>query len=306
MHLVNTILYNIPTATGNPLCLLVYSQGPVNTPGLRCAIVHGCWSLGLIILWFIAVVLTLVALWKGKQGFGGQPSSSEHQRRIMRAFARFMLLVSAGITILFFITSAASIPSSAGYARYLHCLLISVPAFIWPLWLGARKVKRSVGVGTKLTVTLCRGLLLLIFIMFLAGTIAAFFDIPSVHKIEQQHEAVINKLERMHIQHFYTDDYWTCYRMAFASGEQLTCAVIGSDLRPAWAGRNRYWPYVLQVQADPRAAYVFPTNDPQTPLIVRNGHLENGKYLPCRGRWLRDLSTGSGLNMAPRRLRLGT
>jgi hypothetical protein len=278
MHIVNTILYNIPTATGNPFCLLVYSQGPVNTPGMRCAIVHGSRSLGLIVLWLIAVVLTLVALWKCKQGLRGQPSSSEQKRRIVREFARLMLLVSAGITVLFFMLSAASIPPSAGNARYLHCLLISVPAFIWPLWLCARKVGPAPDVRAKIMVAFSRGLLLLIAIVFLAGTFAAFFDIRSVSRMEQQHEAVISKLESMHIQHFYTDDYWTCYRMAFASREKLTCAVIGSDLRLGEAFQNRYWPYVLQVQADPYVAYVFPTNDPQTASIVRRAHLANGHY----------------------------
>ena len=115
--------------------------------------------------------------------------------------------------------------------------------------------------------------------MFLAGTIAAFFDIHAISSIDQQHEAVLNKLESMNIKHFYTDDYWTCYRIAFATRENITCAVIGSDLLPHRTNRNRYLPYVLQVQADPHAAYLLPENDPQTPFIVRNAHLANGNYL---------------------------
>ena len=122
-------------------------------------------------------------------------------------------------------------------------------------------------------------MLLLIFIAFLAGTIAAFFDIHAISSIDQQHEAVLNKLESMDIKHFYTDDYWTCYRIAFASREKITCAVIGSDLRPGGLNRNRYWPYVLQVQADPQAAYLLPTNESQTQFIVQNAHLANGNYL---------------------------
>jgi len=278
MHIVNTILYNIPTATGNPLCPLVFSQGPVNAPGLRCVIVHASWSLGLIVLWLVAVFLAIMALWKLKHDFRGQLSSSEQKCNIVREFARIMLLVSMGITVLFFTLSTASIPSSAGNARYLHCLLISLPAIIWPLWIGARMIEPSVALLAKIKVALSRGMLLLIFIMFLAGTIAAFFDIHAISSIDQQREAVLNKLESMNIKHFYTDDYWTCYRIAFASRENITCAVIGSDLLPS-STRNRYWPYVLQVQADPHVAYLLPGNDPQTPFIVRNGHLANGNYL---------------------------
>ena len=188
-----------------------------------------------------------------------------------------MLLVSAGITVLFFTLSASSIPSSAGNARYLHCLLISLPAFIWPLWIGARMIEPPVALLAKIKVALSRGMLLLIFIMFLAGTIAAFFDIQAISSFDQQREAVLNKLESMNIKHFYTDDYWTCYRIAFASSEKITCAVIGFDLLPG--STNPYWPYVLQAQADPHVAYLLPMNDPQTPFIVRNAHLANGKYL---------------------------
>ena len=187
-----------------------------------------------------------------------------------------MLLVSAGITVLFFTLSTASIPSSTGNSRYLHCLLISLPAFIWPLWIGAGKVKPPVALLAKIKVVLSRGMLLLIFIAFLSGTIAALFDIHAISSIDQQHEAVLNKLESIGIKHFYTDDYWTCNRIAFASREKITCAVIGSDLLPR---SNPYWPYVLQAQADPHVAYLLPLNDPLTPFIVRNAHLANGNYL---------------------------
>ncbi len=279
MHIVNTLLLNIPTATSNPLCPLVFSQGPTNTPGLRCAIVHASWSLGLIVLGLVAFLLVIMALWRLQHYFREQPSSSEQKRTIIREFACLMLLFSAGITVTFFTLSSPSIPSSAGNARYLHCLLISLPAFIWPLWIGARTVKPPVALLTRIKVALSRGMLLLIFIAFLAGTIAAFFDIHDISSIDQQHEAVLNKLEGMGIKHFYTDDYWTCYRIAFASREKITCAVIGSDLLTSNPNRNRYWPYVLQVQADPHAAYLLPINDPQTPFIVRNAHLANGNYV---------------------------
>jgi hypothetical protein len=277
-HVINTMLYHIPTATGNPLCPLVFSQGPVNTPGLRCAFVHASWSLGFIVLWLLAFFLAIMTLWRLKHSFHEHSSSSEQKRAIICEFAHLMLLVSAGLTVLFFILSASSIPSSAGNARYLHCLLISLPAFIWPLWTGGTSlIEPSEAFLVKLKVVLSSVMLVLIFVVFLAGTLAAFFDIHTVRSIELQHDAVIQKLESMHIKHFYTDDYWTCYRIAFASRERVTCATIGSHL--LLKDDNRYWPYVLQVQADPHAAYVLPLNDPETPVIVRNAHLANGKYL---------------------------
>ena len=279
IHIVNTILYHLPTASGNPLCLLVYSQGPVNIPGHRCAIIHASWSLGLIVLWLIAAYLAIMALWKLKHDSRQQLSSPEQKRRIIREFARIMLLVSMGITVLFFILNSASIPSSVGNARYLHCLLISLPAILWPLWIGASMIEPSKALLAKIKVALSRGMLLLIFVLFLAGTIAAFFDIHTINSIDQQREAVLSKLESMHIKHFYTDDYWTCYRIALATRENITCAVIGSNSLPSTTNRNRYWPYVLQVQDDPYAAYLLPRSDPHTPPIVLKADLTSGNYI---------------------------
>ena len=278
-HLINTILYNIPTATGDPFCNLVFSQGPIHMPGLRCTIVHASWSLGLMVLWLVAVVLALRGLWTGQQGVGGQPSAAEHSHSMRRESARLLLLGSAGLTVLVFTLSAPSIPSSAGNARYLHCLLISVPAVLCPLWRGASKLTAAGGLRASSRVVVSRALLLLVAIVCVAGTLAALQDVPAVRLIEQQRQAMILQLERRHIRHFYTDDYWTCYRMAFASGEAITCAVIGADLRPSGSNRNRYGPYVGQVQADRHAAYVLPLADAHTPWIVRNAHLASRHYL---------------------------
>lgn len=272
-HIINMLLYNLPTATGDPLCPLVSSQGPITIPGLHCTIGHAGWSLGLIVLWLVAVFLTIQALLKVK------PFLREQKQTIIREFARLMLLVSAGMTVLFFTLSASSIPPSAGNARYLHCLLISIPALIWPLWTAARQVESSLALLTKLKVALQRAMLLLILLAFLAGTIATFFDVPAVRSIDQQYQAVLNKLTRMDIKHFYTEDYWTCYRIAFASSDTITCAVIESNLVLGTHYRNRYQPYVAQVQADAHAAYLLPLSDPRTSSIVQNAHLTNGNYL---------------------------
>src|SRR5215471_12873031 len=139
-----------------------------------------------------------MALWKLKHDSPGQTSPAEHRRSVICEVARLLLLVSAGMTVLVFTLSAYSIPSSAGNARYLHCLLISLPAFIWPPWTGgATMFEPSKAFLVKIKVALSRGMLLLIFVMFLAGTMAAFFDIHPVNSIDQHHEAVIDKLESM-------------------------------------------------------------------------------------------------------------
>ncbi len=237
-HLINTILYNIPTATGDPFCNLVFSQGPIHMPGLRCTIVHASWSLGLMVLWLVAVMLALRGVWTGQQGVGGQPSAAEHSHSMRRESARLLLLGSAGLTVLVFTLSAASIPSSSVLARYLHCLLISVPAVLWPLWRGASKLTAAGGLRASSRVVVSRALLLLVAIVCVAGTLAALQDVSAVRLIEQQR-----------------------------------------DLHPSGSNRNRYGPYVGQVQADRHAAYVLPLADAHTPWIVRNAHLASGHYL---------------------------
>jgi len=275
-----TFLVSISTATGNPLCLSSEFSflGPTAPPSLHCTIINGTWGLGFLILLTMAIFLALRPLWKLRYHFREQPSTSEEKRTIIREFARLMLLASAAITLLLFTLSTAPAVWPATYSRYLHCLLIATPAIIWPLWVVASAIEPPTALFAKIKVAFGRGMLVLIGVAFLAGTIGIFSYVPLANDVTQQQEALVNKLESMGVKHIYTGDYWSCNRVAFQSKEQIVCDVLDSNLKPS-TNRNRYWPYVLVVQADPHAAYVLPVTDPETPLIVQNAHLTSKGYL---------------------------
>src|SRR6266566_4523402 len=107
-------------------------QCPMLQMNLSSVFIALAWSVGFILLWTIAVVLTLrdllKNLWKLRMLKPGYPWSQAEKQAIKRHFARLMLLCSGGLTLLLFIMS----PTSAvfpGNSRYLVGLLISTPAF---------------------------------------------------------------------------------------------------------------------------------------------------------------------------------
>ena len=203
-----------------------------------------------------------------------------------------MLLCSAALTLYLFVASpiSAAFPSSS---RYLIGLLISTPALIWPLWdLAGDNGATSQRVHSEKNdpsrhirfpfainiatwkIILRRGVLILIGILLLVGTINAFLEIPTVQAYNQQQNALIHDLTRLKITHFYTD-YWTCDSIVFLSKEHIICASVDDALRLHY---NRYLPYVATVKADPNSAYVFPLGASQIPSIAKKAALSAGHY----------------------------
>lgn len=62
----------------------------------------------------------------------------------------------------------------------------------------------------------------------------------------------------------FTSDYWTCYRLAFESGEHLHCAVRNKDGSFSQKGTvNRYRPYVVELQHTLHPAYIYAPTNPE-------------------------------------------
>ncbi|HEX6482853.1 MAG TPA: hypothetical protein VF043_28755, partial [Ktedonobacteraceae bacterium] len=289
-QLRGTMLTSLPAATGGaPFCYdtnlmltgyLGFQNGhcPVLYSNLSSVFIALAWSVGFILLWTIAVVLTIKNLWKLRSLTPGHPRS----RAIKRQFARLMLLCSGGLILLLFIMS----PASAAFpdnSRYLIGLLIATPALVAPLW-GLSSVESAITPDTSnadhsqthswFTLTsfkrvLGRGALLIIGFVLLVGTVNAFLEIPTVQANNKQQDILIHSLLRIKATHIYTD-YWTCDSIAFVSREQIICSVVN--------GRNRYAPYVPIVKADPSAAYVFPLEAGKIPTFAKRVTLLPGHY----------------------------
>jgi hypothetical protein len=295
-QLRGTLLTTLPAATGGtPFCFDAYTHfrlaGYLGTENVTCSIVHGnlsliasaiIWSLGFILLWSISTILTLRHLWSQRKRTPGQSWTTREKQAVTRDVARLILLCSAALTLCLFISSpiSAAFPTTS---RYLIGLLISTPALIWPLWSLAsdngaisqrvrfenndlsKKVRFPFALNfATLKIALGRGILLLIGILLLVGTINAFREIPTVQAYNKQQDALIHDLTRMKISHFYTD-YWTCDSIIFLSKEHIICSSVDNALRIHY---NRYLPYVALVKADPYAAYVFPIGASQMPALV--------------------------------------
>jgi hypothetical protein len=298
-QLHGTLLTTLPAAIGgSPICFDAYTHfrlaGYLGSENGSCSIIYSnfnqiafamVWSLGFIVLWLIATVITLRHLLVLPKSMQGKSWTSSDKHDLVRYSARLMLLCSAALTLYLFISSPISAAFPAD-SRYLIGLLISTPVLIWPLWdrFGKNHPTTQDAAGnepqeakrfpftftsTKLQTIWSRALVVIFCIVLLIGTIDAFLEIPAVQAYNKQQDALIHELAQLKISHFYTD-YWTCDNIVFLSNEHLICASIDNALRQHY---NRYLPYVSIVTSDPNSAYVFPLGASQiAPLEKRIAH----------------------------------
>jgi len=300
-----TLLTSLPATTGGtPFCFGSYTHfrltGYLGVENFPCPIIHGdwslaglalAWSLGFMLLWTFAVYLTLKRLWKLFVKIPGQLWSPAEKQVVVKYFARLMLLCTAALTLYFFISSPMAVAFPAN-SRYLTGLLIATPALLAPLW-GLLDDNRALNLDVSahnyhmkqafftspihhstIKKVLGWGFLLFISIVFLVGTISAFFEIPTVQVNNHQQDALIQNLLRIKATHIYTD-YWTCDSIAFLSREHIICGVVDGTLQPR---NNRYLPYLSIVKADPNSAYVFPIGTDQIAAIAKKVALSASRY----------------------------
>ena len=248
-------LVSLPIITSvNPACSVLSGRniGFVGPHPFRCTVEYASWGLSYTLLWSIATLVALAALWKLRSHIVARPS--EERQSFIRQFARLMLLGSAGLTMFLYAISpnAAQFPQSI--ARYLVSLLIVIPAVLSPLWLDTLATIKP----TRIIVVAKGALLLLIALVFLTGTIHIFDEIPAAQAAQQQQDSLVHDLLHIGATRIYSD-YWTCDRVIFQSDEKIMCAVIDTQ---GQLGFNRYTLYIRIVKADPNAAYVLYVGSP--------------------------------------------
>ncbi len=176
-----------------------------------------------------------------------------------------MLVIGGGLTILAFALSNSSYQYALSSSRYLTGIYLCAPLFAAPLvrssaqvwrWLRALRRRSSALPRSHLRTFLASGLLL---------AALAFNVFGSLTLLRQAYTAPIPTgdaqalafLEAHGATRFYTS-YWVCYRLAFESQEQISCALItGKSIFDTDAGRIPQ--YLTQVAAAPHPAYVFNT-----------------------------------------------
>ncbi|WP_328851969.1 glycosyltransferase family 39 protein [Micromonospora globbae] len=198
------------------------------------------------------------------------------------AALRLALLAAAAATLAAYALSSAAGRTPVESSRYLSCLLVSLPALLWPLWRAARDLLSRRGHDSREGCPdtgaaarpggrrSARRALAAVAAAVLAATVAsagwatyrAAAAAPAARAAEARHAVLVDTLRDLGVRHVY-GGYWTCNRLTFASGEDVVCAVVRDDLRP---GFDRYAPYRRAVAAAPAPAWVAPTG---SPLAVR-------------------------------------
>ncbi len=194
------------------------------------------WGWGYPVLLLAAVALAAAGLVAGR-------------RRV--AVPRLALLGAAALTIVAYARTESPVITPLPSARYLSCLLISLPAVLWPLWAAARAAPRPVAV---LPVAPLAGLV----VVMLVATGQVIADSRSLSRRERQLADLARVLEARGLTRVYSE-YWTCGRLTFVSRERVLCAVLGDDLRQ---GQNRFPAYWYAVQRAPGQVFVLPAGEP--------------------------------------------
>jgi len=275
-QVIGTILISLPLETGaNPSCPIATFPlfGPPTTSVLQCAVFESSWGIGFLILGLIAAFLAVRVIWPTWRKSRARDWTFEERQTTIRQCARLMLLVIAGLTIVSYMLSPVSAIIPDITSRYLICLLIAVPAVLWPLWSGNSRLMALSGWREKALLVLKVGLLVLVATTFLLGTVRTFAGVAAAEAAYNQEGALVQDLQRVGATRIYSE-YWTCNRLTFRSQEQIVCSTLDDHLKP---GFDRYLPYRSIVRAAAHPAYVFPLHSQQS-LVVQRELLTKGHY----------------------------
>ncbi len=300
--IVSTFLVGIPTMTNYPRVCDVSSTpflGGSEPTTLPCAVMQGAWSLLWIALWISAVLLAIKTLWKSRErsnrpglfilpGTLGSPSltlkdidpwpptaertdaqalkQAEHRQEFALSCARLALLLAIALTVVIYAISPTAALSPYLNARYLLCVLIGIPALLYPLWKSASAGRASLKRRARIArVDAARAALVALTLIFALATILTFGDIPNTLAQNAQQEDLVQHLERIGAIHIYSD-FMSCDRIIFQSAQRITCSDLTDNLQPVG---DRYKPNGIIVRSDLMSSYVFPIGTPQIRLIAQ-------------------------------------
>ncbi|MFG2100631.1 hypothetical protein ACGFJ5_08485 [Micromonospora echinaurantiaca] len=204
------------------------------------------------------------------------------------AAIRLALVLGGVATLAVYAASSAAGLTPVESSRYLSCLLISLPALLWPLWSAARgagrragarlDVRRSAGSGLRasaLRVT-AAGVLVATAGTAVVATAGAIGTAPAAQAAEARHAALVAALHERGVRHVYAG-YWTCNRLTFASAEDVVCAVVDDDLSP---GHDRHLPYRRAVRQAAAPTWVAPVGSPLAARLDERTRAEPGLLTP--------------------------
>jgi len=276
-HIAGTMMISLPGVSGaNPDCPLTAFPpfGSPNVATLPCIIFHGIWGAGYLILLIIATSCAVCVVWQYRHHFFSKHEELEKRQVLILQCCRLMLLVSVILTLVFYLKSPKSAVPPVNSYRYLLYAFIAAPAILWPLWKGLRPLNIQSSKILNTSILLRGGLLLLIFLTFISGSLRTFANIPAAQVAYQQEGALVQDLLKIHATRIYSE-YWTCNRLTFRSQEQIICSVLDNQLKP---GFDRYVPYRSIVRAAPHPTYLFPLGSEPADVLKHQMQSSSKKY----------------------------
>ncbi|HYT28974.1 MAG TPA: glycosyltransferase family 39 protein [Ktedonobacteraceae bacterium] len=278
-QLTGTVFVALPMATGGSLHCPLSAIPPSGSPTpatLPCVLFQGGWTVGYLILWFIAVCLAVYAIRRYRRRVRAdmaQGISLEERQEAIRQGGRLMLLASAGLTLVLYAIAPSPATAPDTSFRYLTCLLLAIPALLWPIWHSLSKQNIS-NWRTGGRLLLEGGLLLLVTATFVNGMVGTFMQIHTAQDVYQYEETLVRDLQQVGATRVYSD-YATCNVITFLSQEKVICSAVDERLQP---GYDRYVAYRLIVQAAPHPTYVFPPNTKQAETLKQRVLLASSHY----------------------------
>ncbi len=269
---VGAVIIALPLATGaNPLCpqQAIPLFGPPTPLMAQCVILQGGWGIAYLVLGIVAAIPALAVVWPYRRALLASSTqvgwSFEERQAVILQCSRLMVLTSAALTFLPYMISPspATVPFTS--ARYLTCMVVAVPAVVWPLWNGLRGPGLQALRWAQASFVLRVGALVLIMAVFVMGTFSTFAQIPLGQAAYSQEADLVQHLQRIGATRIYSE-YWTCNRLTFHSQERIICSALDEHLGP---GFDRYAPYRDIVRAAQHPAYVFPLNSAQASAFER-------------------------------------
>ncbi|MEV7987682.1 hypothetical protein [Micromonospora sp. NPDC085948] len=252
-------------------------------PG-RCATWQLWWALALPLLLALAAATAWHTLRRASAiptdpavpAAGGPGGVAEVPARVAAAVWLALVLAAVGTLGAYTVSSSAGL-TPVESSRYLSCLLISLPALLWPVWAAARGgLRRSAGDRRGVGSALARpvALALLVATLGTAGhaTWQAARTAPATRTAEARHTELVTTLRQLGVRHVRAG-YWTCNRLTFATAEQVVCAVVDDALRP---GFDRYPAYRREVDGAAAPAWVAPTGSPLAHTLDERLHAAPG------------------------------
>jgi hypothetical protein len=234
---------------------------PLQAQAQACYTLQQTYGLAYVFLFLASLIGGIVALFRYrvvllKKRFNA--NQSDKQGDGPQRMTHLCLLFAGALTLVVFAKNPSSVFTGQLGVRYIICLLVSLPAVLYPLWYVIQKHSYRWRITSGL-LTVTSSVLLICLVLLASEANVALVQSTVQQRPSQQQTffALEGRLNQMHITRFYSE-YWTCFPLIMLSHEKLVCGDTWESNGTIIHGFDRYAPYRAMVEASDNPAYVYP------------------------------------------------